>query len=133
MATKEDIVDFANRGIDQMFPARRIARMAGLTSATQALNKAKQGATEKEFNDAMSDAEKTRAAYRGDVAEHIKNSIFKKFTPASLNELSSRPRNSGKFNPEGMDKEYKKGGKVSSASKRADGIAQRGKTRGKMY
>ena len=27
---------------------------------------------------------------------------------------------------------YKKGGKVSSASKRGDGIAQRGKTRGKM-
>lgn len=27
---------------------------------------------------------------------------------------------------------YKKGGKVSSASKRADGIAQRGKTRGRM-
>ncbi len=27
---------------------------------------------------------------------------------------------------------YKKGGKVSSASKRADGIAQRGKTRGTM-
>jgi len=28
---------------------------------------------------------------------------------------------------------YKKGGSVSSASKRADGIAQRGKTRGKVY
>jgi hypothetical protein len=27
----------------------------------------------------------------------------------------------------------KKGGKVSSASKRGDGIAQRGKTRGKLY
>ena len=27
---------------------------------------------------------------------------------------------------------YKKGGSVSSASKRADGIAQRGKTRGKI-
>ena len=27
---------------------------------------------------------------------------------------------------------YKKGGKVSSASKRADGIAQRGKTKGKI-
>lgn len=27
---------------------------------------------------------------------------------------------------------YKRGGKVSGASKRADGIAQRGKTRGKM-
>ena len=28
--------------------------------------------------------------------------------------------------------EYKKGGKVSSASKRADGIAVKGKTRGRM-
>ena len=32
----------------------------------------------------------------------------------------------------GGSPDYKKGGKVSSASKRADGIAQRGKTRGKM-
>ena len=30
------------------------------------------------------------------------------------------------------DKGYKKGGKISSASSRADGIAQRGKTRGRM-
>lgn len=30
------------------------------------------------------------------------------------------------------DDSYKKGGKVKSASARADGIAQRGKTRGKM-
>jgi hypothetical protein len=122
MATKDDIVDFANRGIDQMFPARRIARMAVLTSATQALNKAKQGATEKEFNDAMSDAEKTRAA---------KNAIFKKATPTQMDEFTSRPKNSGRFDSEGMDKEYKKGGTVS-ASRRADGIAQRGKTRGRM-
>ena len=127
MATKDDIVDFANRGMDQMFPARKIARMAGLTSATQALNKAKQGATEKEFNNAMSDAENTRASY----AEDLKNAIFKKVTPTSMNEFSSRPKNSGKFDPEGMDKEYKKGGTVS-ASRRADGVAQRGKTRGKM-
>ena len=28
---------------------------------------------------------------------------------------------------------YKKGGKIKSASRRGDGIAQRGKTRGKMY
>ena len=33
---------------------------------------------------------------------------------------------------EDYDDSYKKGGKVSSASKRADGIAQRGKTRGRM-
>ena len=31
-----------------------------------------------------------------------------------------------------MGDSYKKGGSVSSASKRADGIAQRGKTKGKM-
>jgi hypothetical protein len=35
-------------------------------------------------------------------------------------------RESGAFN-------MKRGGSVSSASKRADGIAQRGKTRGRMY
>ena len=28
---------------------------------------------------------------------------------------------------------YKRGGKVNSASKRADGIAKRGKTRGKLF
>jgi hypothetical protein len=127
MATKDDIVDFANRGIDQMFPARRIARMAGLTSATQALNKAKQGATEKEFNDAMSDAEKTRASYVKDV----KNAIFKKATPTQMDEFTSQPKNSGRFDLEGMDKGYKKGGKVT-ASTRADGIAQRGKTKGRI-
>jgi hypothetical protein len=33
---------------------------------------------------------------------------------------------------ENKSKGMKKGGKVSSASKRADGCAQRGKTRGKM-
>ena len=129
MATKEDIVDFANRGMDQMFPARRIARMAGLTSATQALNKAKQGATEEDFNNAMSKVEKTSAANKGVVAESLKDSIFKKFTSTPMKELSSRPRNSGKFDPEGMDKEYKKGGMASS---RADGVAQRGKTKGRM-
>jgi len=32
-----------------------------------------------------------------------------------------------------MPQPYSKGGKVGSASKRADGIAERGKTRGKMY
>jgi hypothetical protein len=34
--------------------------------------------------------------------------------------------------PEYTEPRYKNGGSVSSASKRADGISQRGKTRGKM-
>ena len=44
-------------------------------------------------------------------------------------------RANAKLNPArrmSVEQKYKKGGKVSSASKRADGIAQRGKTRGKM-
>ena len=32
----------------------------------------------------------------------------------------------------GVEEEYKKGGKVGSASKRADGIASKGKTKGRM-
>lgn len=35
--------------------------------------------------------------------------------------------------PETSETKMKKGGVTSSASKRGDGIAQRGKTRGKMY
>ena len=131
MATKEDIVDFANRGMDKMFPVRKVARMAVLTSATQALNKAKQGATEEDFNYAMGKAEKTSAANRGAVAESLKNSIFKKFTPTSIDDFSSRPKNSKEFDSEGMDKEYKKGGKVS-ASSRADGCCIKGKTKGRV-
>jgi hypothetical protein len=50
--------------------------------------------------------EKMRGAYRG-AAENVKRGVKSIF---------------------GM----KSGGKVSSASKRADGCAQRGKTRGKM-
>ena len=38
----------------------------------------------------------------------------------------------GNVSFDAMAPEYKRGGKVSSASKRADGIAQRGKTRGKV-
>jgi len=94
---------------------------------SQALNKAKQGATEKEFNDAMSDAEKTRASY----AKDVKNAIFKKATPTQMDEFTSQRKNSGRFDLEGMDKGYKKGGKVT-ASTRADGIAQRGKTKGRI-
>lgn len=38
-----------------------------------------------------------------------------------------------KYAKESPDQKYKKGGKVSSASSRADGCACKGKTRGKMY
>ena len=37
-----------------------------------------------------------------------------------------------KDEPYGLERPFKKGGSVGSASKRADGCAQRGKTKGKM-
>jgi hypothetical protein len=69
-----------------------------------------------------------------------------KANPVSETELSSISesdpakglRNYGRMYKQGLgmkpdtDYEYKKGGKVSSASKRADGCAIRGKTKGKM-
>ena len=42
------------------------------------------------------------------------------------------PQNEVPVAEENSQKLFKKGGKVKSASSRADGIAQRGKTRGKM-
>jgi hypothetical protein len=66
------------------------------------------------------------------LAEHIRKNVM----PAKLRKEADK--NFQKLPEEVRDYEaykdagYKKGGKVSSASKRADGIAQRGKTRGKL-
>lgn len=49
-----------------------------------------------------------------------------------LTEVTKPGTNTNYESDEVSDMTFKKGGKVSSASKRADGIAQRGKTRGKM-
>jgi hypothetical protein len=49
--------------------------------------------------------------------------------------IGQRDKNMGdqeRFDEANDPKGFKKGGKVSSASSRADGIAQRGKTRGRM-
>lgn len=62
-------------------------------------------------------------------------------TPEQNKEAADRRRAKNAANPDSfnakLDKAvgmggYAKGGKVSSASKRADGIAQRGKTKGKV-
>jgi len=58
-----------------------------------------------------------------------KKSDFKNNPPSALSRAFSAIRERGmKSNPSA----YKSGGMASSASKRADGIAQKGKTRGKM-
>jgi hypothetical protein len=53
-------------------------------------------------------------------------------TPTKTTEEDSESGLLGKRMRAALGSSYKKGGSVSSASKRADGIAQKGKTRGKM-
>ena len=52
--------------------------------------------------------------------------------PKPLTEVTKPGTNTNYENTDTSDMTYKRGGKVSAASKRADGIAQRGKTRGTM-
>ena len=54
------------------------------------------------------------------------------FMPADIKDKKQTMLNQRAAENYEATKEYKKGGKVSSASSRADGIAIRGKTRGKM-
>jgi hypothetical protein len=65
---------------------------------------------------------------------NVMGSLLKKLQSAGV-ELSSGSapddETKKKLSEMGVDV-YKKGGKVSSASKRADGCATKGKTRGKM-
>ena len=49
-----------------------------------------------------------------------------------LSKLPEAVRNKMGYKRSGGKVSYKSGGKVSSASKRADGCAQRGKTKGRM-
>ena len=54
--------------------------------------------------------------------------------PAPKPKPKPKPVKKAEFEMEEMDTyTAKKGGKVGSASKRADGVAKKGKTRGKMY
>ena len=50
----------------------------------------------------------------------------------ALDEIKRKKEEAAPTTKTEMGKIFKKGGKVGSASKRADGIAQRGKTRGRM-
>ena len=66
---------------------------------------------------------KMRLARAGQIAD-----LKKMFTPSADNPRLRRER----LSMQDIDSKFKSGGKVSSASKRADGCAQRGKTRGRM-
>lgn len=53
-------------------------------------------------------------------------------TPNALTEVTKPGTNTNYENTEVSDMSFKRGGSVASASRRGDGIAQRGKTKGRM-
>ena len=69
-----------------------------------------------------------RRAY-GEFGEYIANNKMN----AAKEKEQEQEGISGGFTFSETPSDFKKGGKVKSASRRGDGIAQRGKTRGKMY
>ena len=72
------------------------------------------------------------------VADDIKDPSFNPDKMVDRRSTTFPGRSEPKFNPDKMmgrdrpEPEFKKGGKVSGASKRGDGIAQRGRTKGRF-
>lgn len=78
------------------------------------------------------DRKAQEAADRIDPGAPSKESLMSAYKPRGTSKLSDVVKPGTNTNYENKDVEdltFKRGGKVSSASKRADGIAQRGKTR----
>lgn len=142
MSAYDDVLEsaneFVNRGVDAAFPARKIARTA-LLSKTQAPLQTARDANKNEFDKGMVKGANINATAR-DIPEHWGTAVNKAIMPkyakaveeADKARTENRPKSKGKFDPTGLDKDYKTGGKVASASKRADGIAAKGKTRGRL-
>ena len=112
MPKLDDISDFANRGLDAMFPARRLARQAFLANTAGRLMAAQKENPE-DYANAMQ------------YGEDLTSSAKKIRDMAKANASAKQGNN--------FESGMKKGGVIKSASKRADGIAKRGKTRGKLY
>jgi hypothetical protein len=107
----------------------------GLTRRKDKVAPVKNAAPTKSAADYQKDAADLRAESQPeyDRVKKLANTMLGKETFKDRPELETDPRSlSGPFKKGGYVKSYKQGGTVSSASKRADGIAIRGKTRGKM-
>jgi hypothetical protein len=125
--------------------SRNLANMAAALGPTRAAgfgNAAVEAATARGAlqRAAAARAERTEAARRGQTPTNLTST--KSSSTARTNEASKRTR---KFDEDSENVEFKHGGKtkampkkmasggMSSASKRADGIASKGKTKCKMY
>ena len=95
----------------------------------RALAKNKKKMTAKAMADAAGRAMKAAGKASGSAKKKLMNRAKAARAGASIGALGKKMK---KMMGGGKVKAYKKGGSVGSASKRADGIAQRGHTRGRM-
>lgn len=119
--------EFGESMLDKAFPLRRLGRMAVTTEVAR--SPMAKHSTDPEYRNAMDqESEYGRHAVK-ELGRLYNNQIQRAVTGRSMPEPEYD--NSDFFRELAP---FKKGGKVSAskASKRADGIAQRGKTRGKM-
>jgi hypothetical protein len=146
MAAKE-IFNAVNEGLNNFLPGRKIANMLANSYAEKAkkdINDIREDSP-REFDKAMANqTERTKgnvSTWKQNNRNIVRNAVGMErepVEPLDINvEENTFGKNSGGLPPSkpklfgNKQTEYKKGGKVS-ASSRADGIAQRGKTRGKI-
>jgi hypothetical protein len=147
MATKE-IFDAVNEGLNNVMPGRKIANMLANSYAEKAkkdINNIREDSP-KEFDRAMANqTERTQgnvSTWKQNNRNIVRNAVGMEREPVETLDINVEENSFGKKSgglPPSKPKlfgnkqtEWKKGGKVSSASTRADGIAKRGKTRGKL-
>ena len=127
-------------GLASLNPAVRVGR-AAYTAARPVLGAAARYLSKKD-SPAASVADDAKDPSFGKFFDDVPRSQSEsKFNPDKMVDRRSTTfpgRSEPKFNPEKMtgreqpEPNFKKGGKVSSASSRGDGIAQRGKTKGRV-
>jgi hypothetical protein len=114
-----------------------LARNAASKAATKGMsNEAKKEAAKKAAQDAREEALKNA---KTEVKDGVKETSYPYVDPKKAGDIrdfaspTSSSRSAPRLSDESLDYAgFKKGGKVSSASKRADGCAVKGKTRGKF-
>ena len=113
-----------NKGLDAVNAPQGLRDVVGFATDPKGFvrNAIKNAAVENAPED-MRGAIEFAADPRGFVREAVKDAAMD----------AVRGGGSRKFEDEDMGVNFKKGGKVKTASSRADGCAKRGKTRGKIY
>jgi hypothetical protein len=116
---------------------RALATKAATKAATRGMSNEARKEAAKEAAKAERDA--ALAGAKTEVRDGVKETSYPYVDPKKAGDIrdfaspTSSSRSAPRLSDESLDYAgFKKGGKVSSASKRADGIAQRGKTKGRM-